>query len=96
MISKDKGLRYELGANLTFHSEGKLLENVNYKQDLKLFSNYLDNLANVDLDYLVEIDLDVNSFLTTQLIMQFIYDDNSIARLQIREIIGIGVQLKLN
>ena len=50
----------------------------------------------VDLDYLVEIDLDVNSFLSTQLIMQFIYDDNSIARLQIREIIGIGVQIKLN
>ena len=85
-----------MGANLTFHSEGKILENVNYRQDLKLFSNYLDKLANVDLDYLVEIDLDVNSFLSTQLIMQFIYDDNSIARLQIREIIGIGVQLKLN
>ena len=95
-VSKDKGSRYELGANLTFHSEGKILENVNYRQDLKLFSNYLDKLANVDLDYLVEIDLDVNSFLSTQLIMQFIYDDNSIARLQIREIIGIGVQLKLN
>ena len=94
-VSKDKGSRYELGANLTFHSEGKILENVNYKQDLKLFSNYLDKPANIDLDYLLEIDLDINPFLSTQLIMQFIYDDNSIARLQIREIIGLGVQLKL-
>ena len=63
---------------------------------MKLFSNYLDKPANIDLDDLLEIDLDVNPFLSTQLIMQFLYDDNSIAKLQIREIIGIGVQLKLN
>ena len=47
---------------MTFHSEGKILENVYYKQDLKLFSNYLDTPENIDLDYLLEIDLDVNSF----------------------------------
>ena len=80
---------------MTFHSEGKILENVNYKQDLKLFSNYLDKPTNIDLDYLLEIDLDINPFLSTQLIMQFIYDDNSNARLQIREIIVLGVKNKL-
>ena len=95
-VSQNKSSRYELGANLTFHSEGKLLENVNYKQDLKLFSNYIEEAANIDLDYLAQIEINVNSLLTTQLIFQLIYDDNAVSRLQVREVFGVGVQLKLN
>ena len=95
-VSQNKSSRYELGANLTFHSEGKLLENVNYKQDLKLFSNYIEEASNIDLDYLAQIEINVNSLLTTQLIFQLIYDDNAISRLQVREVFGVGVQLKLN
>ena len=95
-VSQNKSSRYELGANLTFHSEGKLLENVNYKQDLKLFSNYIEEASNIDLDYLVQIEINVNPLLTTQLIFQLIYDDNAVSRLQVREVFGVGVQLKLN
>ena len=95
-ISPNKSSRYELGANLTFHSEGSLLENVNYKQDLKLFSNYLEDASNIDLDYLAQIEINVNPLLSTQLIFQLIYDDNAISRLQVREVFGVGVQLKLN
>ena len=67
-----------------------------YKQDLKLFSNYLEDASNVDLDYLAQIDVDVNPLLSTQLIFQLIYDDNAISRLQVREVFGVGVQLKLD
>ena len=74
----------------------KYLENVNYRQDLKLFSNYLENASNIDLDYLAQIEIDVNPLLSTQLIFQLIYDDNAISRLQVREVFGVGVQLKLN
>ena len=95
-VSQNKSSRYELGANLTFHSEGKLLENVNYKQDLKLFSNYIEEASNIDLDYLAQIEIKVNPLLTTQLIFQLIYDDNAVSRLQVREVFGVGVQLKLN
>ena len=73
-----------------------IFENVNYRQDLKLFSNYLEEASNVDLDYLVQIDFDVNPLLSTQLIFQLIYDDNAVSRLQVREVFGIGAQLKLN
>ena len=95
-VDKNKSSRYELGANLTFHSEGALFENVNYRQDLKLFSNYLEDATNIDLDYLMQIDFDINPLLSTQLIFQMIYDDNAISRLQVREVFGIGAQLKLN
>ena len=95
-VASKKTSRYELGANLTFHSEGRLIENVNYKQDLKLFSNYLEDASNIDLDYLAQIEINVNSLLSTQLIFQLIYDDNAVSRLQVREVFGVGVQLKIN
>ena len=95
-VLPNKSSRYELGANLTFHSEGNLLENIKYKQDLKLFSNYLEDASNIDLDYLVQIEVDINPLLSTQLIFQLIYDDNAISRLQVREVFGVGVQLKLD
>ena len=95
-VLPNKSSRYELGANLTFHSEGELLENIKYKQDLKLFSNYLEEASNIDLDYLLQIEVDINPFLSTQLIFQLIYDDNAISRLQVREVFGVGVQLKLD
>ena len=95
-VLPNKSSRYELGANLTFHSEGKLLENIKYKQDLKLFSNYLEDASNIDLDYLMQIEVDINPLLSTQLIFQLIYDDNAISRLQVREVFGVGVQLKLD
>ena len=95
-VLPNKSSRYELGANLTFHSEGDLIENVKYKQDLKLFSNYLEDASNIDLDYLLQIEVDINPILSTQLIFQLIYDDNAISRLQVREVFGVGVQLKLD
>jgi hypothetical protein len=63
---------------------------------LKLFSNYIEETSNIDLDYLAQIEIDVNQLLSTQLIFQLIYDDNAISRLQVREVFGVGVQLNLN
>ncbi len=37
----------------------------------------------------------INKHLTTNLILQFIYDDNSVKRLQVREVMGIGLNLKI-
>ena len=74
----------------------KIDQNIKYKQDLKLFSNYLEDASNIDLDYLVQIEVDINPLLSTQLIFQLIYDDNAISRLQVREVFGVGVQLKLD
>ena len=56
----------------------------------------MEDAANIDLDYLVQIEVDINPLLSTQLIFQLIYDDNAISRLQVREVFGVGVQLKLD
>ncbi len=38
----------------------------------------------------------VNKSVSTNLIFQFIYDDNEIQRIQIREVLGIGLNIDLS
>ena len=51
--------------------------------------------TNIDLDYTINTSMKINKHLTTNLILQFIYDDNSVKRLQVREVMGIGLNLKI-
>ena len=73
----------------------ELIENVEVSNRISLYSDYLENPGNIDLDYTINTTMKVNKYLTTNLILQFIYDDNSIKRLQVREVMGIGVNLKI-
>ena len=61
----------------------------------KVFEFILNNPSNIDLDYTINTVMKVNKYLTTNLIIQFIYDDNSVKRLQVREVMGIGISLDI-
>ena len=73
----------------------QLLENVELENRLSLYSDYLENPGNIDLDYTINTIMKINKYLTTNLIFQFIYDDNSIKRLQVREVMGIGLSIDI-
>jgi len=38
----------------------------------------------------------VNEYISTNLIFQFVYDDNEINRVQIREVLGVGLNFDLS
>ena len=57
---------------------------------LNLYSNYLEDPQNVDLDYTMNIKMKINELLTTNFIFQTIYDDNAIGAFQVREVFGLG------
>ena len=46
-----KTTRYELGATLNGYLSLKLMENVSVENILNLYSNYLEEAENVDIDY---------------------------------------------
>ena len=94
-VKKGKNNRFELGASLSSYFKVQLLENVELENRLSLYSDYLENPGNIDLDYTITTIMKVNKYLTTNLIFQFIYDDNSIKRLQVREVMGIGLSLDI-
>ncbi len=94
-VNKGSNSRFELGASLRSYYKFELIENVEISNRLSLYSDYLENSGNIDLDYTINTSMKINKYLTTNFIIQFIYDDNSVKRLQVREVMGIGLNLKI-
>ena len=94
-VQKGKTSRFELGASIRSFFKFELVENVFISNRISLYSDYLDNPANIDLDYTINTEMKINKYLTTNLIIQFIYDHNSVKRLQVREVMGIGLSLDI-
>ena len=83
--------RYEIGAAVNSYYKFNLMENITMENILNLYSNYLDQPQDIDLDYTINIVMKINKYLTTNLAFQTIYDDNAFAGFQTRQVIGIGV-----
>jgi hypothetical protein len=83
--------RFEFGASLTSYYKFSVMANVSIENRLNLYSNYLDNPQNVDVDYQMNVLMKINNYLSATLALQIIYDDNSIKHHQVREVFGLGV-----
>lgn len=90
-VLQGQSSRYEFGAAINAYYKFKLMENVSAENILNLYTNYLEDAQNVDLDYTLNIVMKVNKYLTTNFAFQTIYDDNAFAGFQTRQVIGIGV-----
>lgn len=90
-VGRGKSSRFEFGASFSGFAKFKVLENVFMSNSLSLYSNYLDKPGNIDIDYLMNLEMGINKYLTANLIFQAIYDDNTVAAFQIREVFGLGI-----
>jgi len=68
--------RLEFGSFARMQYRNEVFENVNLLTRLDLFSNYLDNPENVDVNWETLITFKVNKWLSTTLTTQVIYDDD--------------------
>jgi hypothetical protein len=87
----------EFGAYMTTKYKKNLMENVMLSLKLDLFSNYLDNPQNVDLNLELLFAFKINKFLQASISSTLLYDDNTQVPVQLdngdyRQ--GKGVQLK--
>jgi len=90
-VLQGQSSRYEFGAAINSYYKFKVMENVTAENILNLYTNYLEEVQNVDLDYTLNIVMKVNKYLTTNFAFQTIYDDNAYPGFQTRQVIGIGV-----
>jgi hypothetical protein len=87
----------EFGAYMTTKYKKNLMENVMLSLKLDLFSNYLDNPQNVDVNLELLFAFKINKFLQASISSTLLYDDNTQVPVQLdngdyRQ--GKGVQLK--
>lgn len=90
-VDANKSMRYELGFYASAYYKFNIMTNVSFENTLNLYSNYLEDPQNVDLDYSLNVVMKINKYLSTNLQFQMIYDDNAFAGLQTREVFGVGI-----
>lgn len=106
-VDPGKHTRLEFGASLDAYYKVDIMENIGFENILKLYSNYLEDPQNVDVDYSANLFMKVNKFVTVNAGVQLIYDDNTLIpkeidgivvgqrpTLQIRQILGAGITYK--
>ena len=95
-VKKGGNSRFELGASVRAYYKSEIFENVSLENRLSLYSDYLDRPQNIDFDCTFNFVMKVNQYISTNLIFQFVYDDNDIKRVQVREVLGLGLNIDLS
>lgn len=104
-----KKFRAEMGGTLKSELKFPLVTNVDVATVLGLFSNYLKNPQNVDINWDFRINMKINKFLSANLITNMIYDDDIRVpvdrnddtvfeskgrRIQLKQLFGAGFSVK--
>lgn len=99
--------REELGAYVKMQYQTKIMDNITFQTMLELFSNYLHNPENIDVNWTTLTTFKVNKFISATLTTQLIYDDDiNLLRtngdkkgttgpdVQFKQVLGVGFNYK--
>lgn len=104
MIVNGKRSKTELGFLFTSYYKKDIVKNVILVNRLVLYSDYINNFGNIDIDYDFMLDLVVNQYIRANIGARIIYDDDIKAKeevngsqitvgpkLQLKQMLGIGL-----
>lgn len=100
-VQNAKQVKSEFGAKLLMTLKYEVAKNVVVGTKLELFSDYLNNPQNIDVNWQVLVELKVNSWLNVSISTELIYDDDVIIkdandiplgpRTQFKQMLMVGV-----
>ncbi|MEO9572219.1 MAG: DUF3078 domain-containing protein [Polaribacter sp.] len=90
-VEEGKNSAFSLGFNLSGYYKFKLMKNIEMENILTVYTDYLANVGNLDLDYQTNIRFTVNKFIKMQMTFHAIMDDNASSKIQFRQLFGLGV-----
>ncbi len=107
ITTKYKTHREEFGAYIKMQYQTKVMDNITFQTVLELFTNYVTNPGNVDVNWTTLTTFKVNKFISATLATQLIYDDDiKLLRsagdqkgtigpdVQFKQVLGLGLNYK--
>jgi hypothetical protein len=101
VITPGKNIRNEVGASFRMNFKKEILKNVEFESVLDLFSNYIEDPAVIDVNWINNLNMKINNVMTASILTQMIYDqDIKIAsegnaggspKIQFKSVLGIGI-----
>ncbi|MDT8309597.1 MAG: DUF3078 domain-containing protein [Bacteroidales bacterium] len=102
-VEAGQGIRHEFGGMIKTAYKKEIFENVVFQAKVDLFSNYMENPQNIDVNIETLFTMKINKFLATSIMAQIIYDDDIMItdakgktgpRTQFKEVLAIGLSYK--
>lgn len=105
-VTAGKQIRGQFGPYLRADLNKDLASNINLTSSLELFTDYLNQFGNLDVNWNLLLTMKVNKWLAATINAQLIYDDDVIIkssptepggpRTQFKEVIGVGLSYKFD
>lgn len=102
-VSPGKHLLNEFGLRIRAEATATLWKKLSVYSRLELYSNYLHNPQNIDVNWEIQLTYALAGWLTANLMVNLVYDDDVMfgatvnspgsPRLQVKEVLGIGFQV---
>jgi len=82
---------YQLGFYTSIYYRATLMDNVTVENIFNAYANYLEEPQNIDLNYQINFVMQINKYLSTNLNLHMIIDDNASRYVQFKQLFGLGV-----
>jgi len=83
VVQHGRKSKTEFGILLTGKYNNQIMKNINMENRLILYTDYLNKFGNIDINWQLVIDMDVNEHVAVNLGLNVVYDDDIKARLSI-------------
>lgn len=109
-VERGENVKYEFGGFIRVQFRATLMENITVNSRLELFSNYLDKPKNFDVNSDTRINMQINRYISANLVIQMMYDENVRTRvdstgdgildttlgprLQVKQVFGLGLSYR--
>ena len=94
-LDEDEDFRSEGGLTIAVKVEKDFAETFNYSGEINTFTNFLIPVSSTDVIFRNELSGKLNSFLSTMIQFELVYDDDVIDKPQMRQAIAVGFNIKL-
>lgn len=104
LISEGEKSKTELGFLITSYYKKEVWKNINLENRLSLYSDYINNFGNIDVDWQIQLDLIVNQYVRANIGAHLLYDDDIKAKkekageqviigpkIQLKQVLGVGL-----
>lgn len=94
-VDPNKRGKFFFGASFNGFYKEEIMENVIWENKYNVYVNYLEKTKNIDFEWNSNIRFKVNSKISGNFILHLLYDDDLLGKLQVRELLGLGINLDL-
>jgi len=94
-VDFNKRSKFFFGASISGFFQKEIMKNIIWENKFSTYVNYLEKTKNVDFEWDTNIRFKVNNKISGNFILHLLYDDDLLGELQVRELLGLGVNIDL-